>query len=320
MRFTPESQRRFATSKYATCETTSILVLGFGGARKRRSARQDFRRIRFLLRAQVNREGIDWTEHHRRPDRYRALRITEEGFCSSWSFIAADVGPLKATRRVRLAFSVGGMSCVAPAMQAVATSVASRLFHPDGFANNPSNPQTHSREARIYLQSQKGFKRCAENVRPRKQLRLLRQQREPNATKSHSICLLLLLLLSYRRPRNENHFHSRGSLCFGDARFFLLLLQFQMVPTLKKINNGSWKWKKQSKPEYVVFQRNTNQPVVLKKATLALFFADFAASSKTRLEKWQTPPMISVILTPPASASKLPGTRSEEEGKKTKNE
>lgn len=96
-----------------------------------------------MLRAQVNREGIDWTEHHRRgPDRYGALRITEEGFCSSWSFIAADVGPIKATGRVRLALSVGGMSCVAPAMQAVATSVASRLFHPDGFANNPSNPQT----------------------------------------------------------------------------------------------------------------------------------------------------------------------------------
>lgn len=91
-----------------------------------------------------------------------------------------------------------------------------------------------------------------------------------------------------------------------------------MVPTLKKkiieVGNG----RNSSKPEYVVFQRNTNQPVVLKKATLELFFADFAASSKTRLEKWQTPPMISVILTPPASASKLPGTCSEEEEKTKK--
>lgn len=57
-------------------------------------------------------------------------------------FIAADIALMKATRRVRLAFSVGGMLRVPPTMQAVATSVASRLFHPDGFANNSSNPQT----------------------------------------------------------------------------------------------------------------------------------------------------------------------------------
>lgn len=28
----------------------------------------------------MNWEGIDWTEHHRRPNRYGAVRITEEGF------------------------------------------------------------------------------------------------------------------------------------------------------------------------------------------------------------------------------------------------
>lgn len=196
MRFTPESQRRFATSKYATCETTSILVLGFGGARKRRSARQDFRRIRFLLHAQVNREGIDWTEHHRRPDRYGALRNTEEGFCSSWSFIAADVGPIKVTRRVRLALSVGGMSCVAPAMQAVATSVASRLFHPDGFANNPSNPQTPQNPTQFVC-----FSCCCSRIAIR-------------AMKTTS---------------------TRAEVCvLGMPVFFKLLLQFQMVPTLKK--------------------------------------------------------------------------------------
>lgn len=51
--------------------------------------------------------------------------------------------------------------------------VASRLFHPDGFANNPSNPPTYSQEAHIY--NRNGFKQCAENVKPRKQLRLLQQ-------------------------------------------------------------------------------------------------------------------------------------------------
>lgn len=63
-------------------------------------------------------------------------------FLQFLEFIASDVGPIKATRRLRLVFSVGGKLCVAPTMQAVATSVASRFFHPDGFANNPSNPQT----------------------------------------------------------------------------------------------------------------------------------------------------------------------------------
>lgn len=52
----------------------------------------DFRRITFCCVQEVNWLEIDWTERRHGPNRYRALRITQEGFalpgihrCGRWT-------------------------------------------------------------------------------------------------------------------------------------------------------------------------------------------------------------------------------------------
>lgn len=148
--------------------------------------------------------------------------------------------------------------------------------------------------------------KCAENVQARKQLRLLQlwpccqrreslMQQNPNSFVCFSCCGARIAIRTMKITCTPTE------VCIWGCQFLTFLVAISNGSHLPK-NNRSFKWKKQSKPEYVVFQRSRNRRALCSKGDTCAFVHRFRSLLQNQAGKMA--PIISVILTLAARASR----------------